>query len=44
MDGLLIAHEAHHRWQIMLALKQNGLRLPESISLQGLWGRWMWGK
>ena len=42
--GYLISHESHHRGSMMLALKQNGIKLPEKISLQGMWGRWMWGE
>jgi len=42
--GYLIAHESHHRGQIMIALKKAGFRLSEKVAVQGVWGKWIYGK
>ncbi len=39
-----MAHESHHRGQIALALKLNGLRLSEKVALDGPWGTWFFAK
>lgn len=38
------SNESHHRGRILLALKQNGMRLPENVSIEGLWAPWFYGK
>ena len=38
--GYLIAHEAHHRGLVMVALRQAGHRLGPDV----VYGQWDWGK
>jgi uncharacterized damage-inducible protein DinB len=40
----MIAHESHHRGSILLALKQNGMRMPDKVALTAVWLTWYWGK
>lgn len=36
----LISHESHHRGNILLTLKQSGIKLSETLK----WGLWEWAK
>jgi uncharacterized damage-inducible protein DinB len=36
----LISHESHHRGNILLTLKQCGIKLPDQLK----WGLWEWAK
>ena len=37
--GYLISHDSHHRGQILLALKQSGIRMPDEARF-GIWEHW----
>ena len=38
--GYIVSHEAHHRGNILLTLKQHGIKLDEKTK----WGMWEWDK
>ncbi len=40
MLGYFVAHESHHRGNIMLTLKLSAEKIPDSVK----WGLWEWGK
>lgn len=40
MIGYYISHEAHHRGNIFLTMKQSGFKVPEPLK----WGIWDWNK
>ena len=40
MLGYFVAHESHHRGNIMLTLKLTAEKIPDAIK----WGLWEWGK
>ncbi len=40
MLGYYISHEAHHRGNILLTLKQCGFKIPDALR----WGIWEWNK
>jgi uncharacterized damage-inducible protein DinB len=37
--GYLIAHDSHHRGQVLLALKQSGVRMPDEARFT-IWEHW----
>jgi hypothetical protein len=39
----MIAHESHHRGSIMLALKQNRIRMSDKVKITGVWYSWYAG-
>jgi hypothetical protein len=42
-DDLISDVLTTYRGQMMLALNQSGLHMPEKVAIQGLWGKWMFG-